>query len=186
MANSRIRITGGTQRGMPLAEPRGLRLRPTTGKVREAIFNVLGDSVQGVRVLDCYAGTGALGIEALSRGAGEAVFIDAAPASGKAIVDSLSRMGLAEQGSVLRGRLPLALGSVTGRFTIVFMDPPYDEETAEETLVGLRDVMEAEGMVVYEHGSRYNPPKYPAGLELQDRRVYGDSAVAYYRAKEEA
>lgn len=177
---------GGEQRGMPLVEPRGLRLRPTTGRVREAIFNVLGGQVAGARVLDCYAGTGALGIEALSQGAAEAVFVDSSGAATKAIVESLSRMGLKERGTVLRGRLPGALESVTGPFDVVFLDPPYDDETADETLVRLGALVAPGGTVVYEHGSRYNPPEYPEGLELRDRRTYGDSAVAIYRAKEEA
>jgi 16S rRNA (guanine966-N2)-methyltransferase len=159
-------------------------LRPATGLVREAVFNILGDTVAGTRVLDLYAGTGAYGVEALSRGAEHATFIEAHPAACKAILDSLSRTGFQAHGLVLRGRLPSALNSATGPFDIVFMDPPYDDADAPELLASLRPLLTAGAQVVYEHGSRYNPPEQPAGLTLDERRVYGDSAIALYSALE--
>jgi 16S rRNA (guanine966-N2)-methyltransferase len=181
---SRLRVAGGTARGIPLAEPRGHRLRPTTGLVREAIFNILGDLVQGTRVLDCYAGTGALGIEALSRGAREAVFVEAHPAACRAILDSLARTGFSNAARVLRGRMPGALASIDGSFDLVLLDPPYDDTTAQDTLDQLASRLEEGATVVYEHRSRYNPPEYPAGLRLHERRVYGDTAIAIYHAQE--
>lgn len=177
-------MTGGSARGVPLAEPRGHRLRPTAGLVREAMFNILGSEVEGSQVLDLFAGTGALGIEALSRGATHATFVDSASAACRAIIDSLSRTGFAEAGTVLRGALPGALSSVIGEFDVVFLDPPYDDRSAPELLVSLVPQLAAEGLVVYEHSSRYNPPEHPSGLKLVDRRVYGDSAVAFYRHEE--
>jgi len=153
--------------------------------VREAIFNILGDHVTGATVLDLFAGTGALGIEALSRGAGRAVFVDAEAASCQAILQSLARAGFSDRAVVLRGRLPGALASLEGPFSLVLMDPPYDSEAAEPTLMALAGHLEQAGLVVYEHGSRYNPPERPAGLRLLDRRVYGDSAVALYAHQEE-
>lgn len=185
MAAGRIRITGGTARGVPLAEPRGHRLRPTAGLVREAMFNILATEVEDSRVLDLFAGTGALGIEALSRGAAHATFVDSAPGACRAILDSLARTGFSTQATVLRGTLPGALASVAGEFTIVFMDPPYDDQAAPELLVELAATLSAGGVVVYEHGSRYNPPEHPSGLKLVDRRVYGDSAIAFYRHEED-
>jgi len=184
LAGGRLRVTGGSARGTPLAEPRGVRLRPTSGLVREAVFNILGDIVEGARVLDLYAGTGALGIEALSRGAAEATFIEAEPASCQAIVQSLARTGFGERGTVLRGKLPGALASVPGPFELVLMDPPYHEETAPETLNLLAERLAPAGIVVYEHGSKYNPPERPKGLVQSERRVYGDSAVALYVLQE--
>lgn len=184
MAKSRLHVTGGSARGIPLAEPRGVRLRPTSGLVREALFNILGDQVQGARVLDLYAGTGALAIEALSRGAAHAVLIEGESSAVQAILQSLARTGFSEAATVLRGRLPGALRSVHERFDLVFMDPPYGDETAEETLSQAADYVEAGGTVVYEHGSRYNPPERPGTLWLRDRRVYGDSALALYAKQE--
>ncbi len=184
MAAGRLRITGGTARGLPLTELRRLRLRPTAAIVREALFNILGDSVNGATVLDIFAGTGALGIEALSRGAAAVVFIDAEPEACQAILQSLARAGFSGRGRVIRGRLPAALSSIEGPFDLVLMDPPYDSDAAEPTLALLSPLLAARGLVVYEHGSRYNPPGRPAGLGLQDRRVYGDSALALYTHKE--
>jgi len=184
VAPSKLRIAGGSARGLPLTEPRGLRLRPTSGLVREAVFNILGEQVTGASVLDLFAGTGALGIEALSRGASRAVFIDAAQASCQAILQSLARAGFSDAAVVLRGRLPVALRTVAGRFDVVTMDPPYDSDAAEPTLIELHEFVQPQGVVVYEHGSRYNPPERPAGLRLLERRVYGDSAIALYAHQE--
>ena len=184
MAARGVRIAGGTARGLPLAEPRGVRLRPTSGLVREAIFNILGARTEDARVLDLYAGTGALGIEALSRGARHATFVEAESACVSAISQSLSRAGFSEIGTVLRGRLPSALKTITGQFDLIFLDPPYNEPDVDTVLIGLAALLAPDGVVVYEHGSRYNPPERPAGLRLSERRVYGDSAVAFFVAQE--
>lgn len=184
MVAGRIRITGGVARGTPLVEPRGLRLRPTSGLVREAVFNILGDLVQEAEVLDLYAGTGALGIEALSRGASHATFVEAEPAACEAILQSLARTGMSSRGTVMRGRLPAALHSIRTQFDIIFMDPPYQLATATDTLVSVHTLLKPGGILVYEHASRYNPPERPAGLTMQERRVYGDSAIALYAHEE--
>lgn len=176
-----VRIAGGTAKGMPLVEPRGVRLRPTSGLVREAVFNILGDRIDAARVLDLYAGTGALGIEALSRGASHATFVEGEAGCVQAILQSLSRAGFAATGTVIRGRLPAAIAKLeSGAFDIIFLDPPYNDESAEATLMALPRLLAPGGLVVYEHGSRYNPPERPAGLLMSERRVYGDSAVAMY------
>lgn len=186
MATGRgVRIAGGTARGVPLVEPRGVRLRPTSGLVREAIFNIIAGRIDGARVLDLYAGTGALGIESLSRGASRATFVEGEAACVEAILQSLSRTGFAVQGSVLRGRLPAVLARLeAGEYDIIFLDPPYQDEGAEDTLMGVPRLLAEGGIVVYEHRSRYNPPERVAGLQMGDRRVYGDSAVAIYAAME--
>jgi len=184
MASRGVRIAGGSARGIPLTEPRGVRLRPTSGLVREAIFNVLGDTVVSARVLDLYAGTGALGIEALSRGAAHATFVEGEPGAVTAILQSLARTGFKDSATVVRGRLPGALGTLSGEFDIIFMDPPYNDPAAEDTLMRVESLLAPGGTVVYEHGSRYNPPQRPSKLDLKERRVYGDSAVAFYCRQE--
>jgi 16S rRNA (guanine(966)-N(2))-methyltransferase RsmD len=184
MPAARIRITGGSARGIPLAEPRGVRLRPTTGIVREALFNILAESVEGATVLDLFAGTGALGIETLSRGAERAVFVETEAASCQAILQSLARTGFSDRGTVVRGKLPGALTSLEGQFTLIFLDPPYDEAGIDALLMALAPLAAPGATIVYEHGSRYNPPERPAGLRLVDRRAYGDSALALYVPEE--
>ncbi len=188
MPQTRIRVTGGALRGFQLAEAGGARLRPTSARVREAIFNVLAARVEleGSAALDLFAGTGALGVEALSRGAASAVFVESHRPAAHAIVQSLARAGLSERGSVVRGRLPAAVASLEGPFTLVFLDPPYDSDQALPTLSAAAPLLAAGGLVVYEHRSRYNPPERPLGLTLADRRVYGDTAVAFFTALEGA
>ena len=173
MAASRLRITGGEARGTPLVEPRGMRLRPTSGLVREALFNILGDRVIDARVLDLYAGTGALGIEALSRGAAACTFVESDPAAVRAILESLGRAGFSAAGTVLRGRLPAALGTLEGPYDVALMDPPYAADGIPDVLLRLTPLLAPGGLIVYEHASRYNPPEPAAGLRLTDRRVYG-------------
>lgn len=184
MANSKHRITGGQNRGLPLVEPRGLRLRPTSGLVREAIFNIVGPRIEGSRVLDLYAGTGALGIESLSRGAEAAVFVDAEASSCQAILQSLARASYTTAATVIRGRLPASVKDLTGEFDVIFIDPPYQSDFGAETLACIASHLAPDGLVVYEHASRYNPAERPAGLALVERRVYGDSAIALYAHEE--
>ena len=184
MPRTRVRVTGGSLRGFQLAEPGGDRLRPTSARVREAIFNVLAARIEDAAVLDLFAGTGALGIEALSRGAARAVFVENHRSSARSIVQSLARAGMSERGSVVRGALPGALDAAEGPFDLIFLDPPYDSEQASPTLSAAAPLLAAGGLVVYEHRSRYNPPERPLGLTLSDRRVYGDTAVAFFVALE--
>ena len=181
---SKLRITGGSARGIPLTEPSRVRLRPTSGLVREALFNILGEEVADALVLDLFAGTGAVGIEALSRGAASATFVDAEQACCQAIVRSLARTNLAASGKVIRGRLPGALRSLTGPFDIIYIDPPYGAPEADETLVLAAELAGPLGVVVYEHASRYNPPDRLAGHLMADRRDYGDSSLSFYRRVE--
>lgn len=169
---------------MPLAQPRGVRLRPTSGLLREAIFNIIRDRIEGASILDLFAGTGALGIEALSLGARHATFVEAEPRCCQAILSSIARGGFQEKATVLRGRLPGALISLKGPFDVVFIDPPYSDAAAEPTLDAVAPQVVRGGIVVYEHASRYNPPERLPGLVLEERRVYGDSAIALYTLEE--
>lgn len=184
MASKGVRISGGSARGVPLTEPRGVRLRPTSGLVREAIFNILGDQISDADVLDLFAGTGALGIEALSRGAKHATFYEAEAGAVTAILASLARTGLSDRTKVVRGRLPAALTNLHGTFDLIFLDPPYGDEAAEPTLMSVDRLLAEGGVVVYEHASRYNPPERPARLRQTERRVYGDTAIALYTLQE--
>ena len=183
---ARVRVTGGELRGFQLAEPGGARLRPTSALVREAVFNALGGRVAGAAALDLFAGTGALGIEALSRGAARAVFVEQHRGAARGIARSLARAGLAERGTVVRGALPGALTALEGPFDLIFLDPPWDSERGAPTLAGCAPLLAAGGLIVHEHRSRYNPPERPPGLAVADRRAYGDTAVAFLEPLEGA
>ncbi len=201
-AQEPVRITGGELRGRPLVAPRGLGTRPTADKVRGAIFNVLaarGAPLAGAAVLDLFAGTGSLGIEALSRGAARAVFVEAAAAPLAALERNLARLGLAGREShgparaaVLRGdalRVVERLAAEGARFDLVFLDPPYAGGLAAATVEQLAalGLVAPGGLVVAEHGTA-DPlaDRVPGGrpepwaLVQVDRRRYGRTVVTLY------
>jgi 16S rRNA (guanine966-N2)-methyltransferase len=180
------RITGGEFAGRVVRisgqTPDGFR--PTAGRVREAVFNILGNRVTGARFLDLYAGSGLAGFEAMSRGADSVTFVEAASRLVAAIQSTADTLGASAQSTVCSGRLPGALADVTGPFDVIYLDPPYALGGVESTLAALAPLLAASATVVYEHSSRYNPPQRPPGLALEQRRVYGDSAIAFYRSSE--
>jgi 16S rRNA (guanine966-N2)-methyltransferase len=179
-----MRIIAGALKGRVLAPVQG-RTRPTAARVREAIFNILGPVVLQAQVLDLFAGTGALGIEALSRGAQRAVFVEDQPEVLKGLRRSLTTLGLLERSLVLP--LPVAaavkkLATGDERFGLVFLDPPYGGGVAQATLAALAEMglLLPEARVVAEHSRRESLPEAVGGLERQTLRRYGDTQVAIY------
>jgi 16S rRNA (guanine966-N2)-methyltransferase len=180
-----MRIIAGKWGGRRLEAPEGRETRPTSDRVREALFSALGQ-VGGLRVLDLFAGTGALGLEALSRGASSAVFVE----QGRPALRSLQAnvRALAAQGEVEVLGVPVkkALRSLpTGApFCLVFADPPYaalgEAIEALEVLARLPDALSPEALAVLEHASRDPSPRLD-GWELQASRAYGDSALSRYQ-----
>ena len=178
-----MRIIAGTARGRTLAGPRGAATRPTSDKVRGAIFSML--EARGAtfsRVLDLYAGTGALGIEALSRGAEFAEFVERDRAACAVIAENLRRTGLSESARVHCAALPAALARVRGPFGLIFCDPPYGDLAVDEMLARLRPGHElgVDSTIVYEHSRRTMPPDRCAGLPRQVTRRHGDTSVSLY------
>ena len=179
-----MRIIAGALKGRVLAPVKG-RTRPTAAKVREAIFDILGSAVLEVMVLDLFAGTGALGMEALSRGAAQAVFVEEQPAALKVLRRNLETLGLQDLSLVLP--LPVAtalkkLAAQGARFSLVFLDPPYGDGAAP-TLAALAasGLLSPQARVVAEHGRRETLPEASLGLARQTLRRYGDTQVAIYR-----
>jgi 16S rRNA (guanine966-N2)-methyltransferase len=180
-----MRLTGGLDRGRRLIAPRGARTRPTAAKVREAIFNILGPPPEG-SVLDLYAGTGALGLEALSRGAVSAVFVEREHGALAALRRNLRELGVEDRSSVVAADVCTALRRLaTGhaRFSWVFLDPPYVKET-EGVLAELSgtDLLTPCAVVVVEHDRRHRPPASVGALFLTDRREYGETELSFYRS----
>ena len=183
-----MRLTGGLERGRRLKAPRGGTTRPTAAKVREAIFNILGPPPEGA-VLDLFAGTGSLGIEALSRGAERAVFVERDRHALTALRSNLRELGLEGRGTVIgadvRTGLRRLAASVAGpdRFAWVFMDPPYAEQT-EAILSELcqSDLLAKCAVVLVEHDKRHRPPTSVGALFLTSRRDYGDTELSFYRS----
>jgi 16S rRNA (guanine(966)-N(2))-methyltransferase RsmD len=182
-----MRLTGGLDRGRRLIAPRGARTRPTAAKVREALFNILGPPAGPV--LDLYAGTGALGLEALSRGAPQAVFVERDTAALSALRRNLRETRAEDRGAVIGADVRVALRRLAsqrdqyGPFSWVFLDPPYVRETEGllGELCGL-DVLSACAVVVVEHDRRHRPAERAGCLFLTDRRQYGDTELSFYRS----
>lgn len=181
-----MRIIAGSLKGRRLAPVKG-RIRPTAAKVREAVFSILGEAVLEARVLDLFAGTGALGIEALSRGAREAVFVEDHPAALRVLRRNLEDLGLAAQSLVLPLPVAGALKKLAARgelFGLVFMDPPYGGEVAAATLTGLAAsaILLPAAWVVTEHSRRETLPESCGKLRRRQLKRYGDTQVAFYLA----
>jgi 16S rRNA (guanine966-N2)-methyltransferase len=175
------RIIAGTARGRRLAAPRGMRTRPTSEKVRGAVFNLLGQFFEGGDVLDLYAGTGALALEALSRGCDRAVCVEADRVAAETIARNAAALGFGDRLEVLRGRVPEALARLPrGRFALAFADPPY-AEGPDAALAALEPLLASGGRAVAEHDARRPPPDRSGGLVLVDRRAYGGTGISIYR-----
>jgi 16S rRNA (guanine966-N2)-methyltransferase len=179
-----MRLTGGLNGGRRLIAPRGQQTRPTAAKVREAIFNILGPPPEG-NVLDLYAGTGALGLEALSRGAALAVFVEREHAPLTALRRNIKELGLEARATVVGADVRTGLrrlAAAGARFSWVFLDPPYVKET-EGVLAELSgsDLLTPCAVVVLEHDRRNRPPESVGNLFLTDRRQYGDTELSFFR-----
>jgi len=179
-----MRIIAGTLGGRVLAPVKGCT-RPTAAKVREAVFSILGEAVAGARVLDLFAGTGALGIEALSRGATAAVFVEDHPAALKVLHRNLEGLDLGGRAVVLPVPVLTALKKLSRqgeRFHLVFLDPPYGAGMAGQVLTALTagKILTPGARVVAEHSSREALPEVVGGLKRQELRRYGDTQVAIY------
>jgi 16S rRNA (guanine(966)-N(2))-methyltransferase RsmD len=174
------RIIAGSARGRRLAVPRGSATRPTSDKVRGAVFNVLGQFFDGGDVLDVYAGTGALALEALSRGSARAVCVEADRGAAEVLRRNAEACGLGDRVEIVRARVPEALVRLgRARFALAFVDPPY-AEGPEVALAALAELVAPGGRVVAEHDARRPPGDRFGTLALHDRRVYGSTGISIY------
>jgi 16S rRNA (guanine966-N2)-methyltransferase len=177
------RIAGGVLRGRRLRVARSKGLRPTSERVRAALFSILGaGAVEGARVLDLFAGTGALGMEALSRGAARADFVEVHGGSCREIRRSLEEFGLGETGRVHRGAVPRALDGLEGGYDLIFADPPYDLEDWRGLMERIGDgkLMSDAGLVAVEHSSRRPLERAYGRLVRREHRTYGDTALSIF------
>lgn len=176
-----MRIIAGKHRGRLLAEFRGKDIRPTSDRVKESVFQILSPRLYGARVLDLFCGSGALGLESLSRGAAEVVFNDSSAESLKLLEKNLRALG--ESGKISRQDYRACLKSVGGQFDLIFVDPPYAAECAAEilVLVAERDLLRGNGLVVYESEREEFAPE---GWERADFRGYGRTKVAFFQRRE--
>jgi 16S rRNA (guanine966-N2)-methyltransferase len=177
-----VRIVGGKLGGRVLRAPRGAATRPTSEKVREAVFAIIGP-VEGDRVLDLFAGSGALGIEALSRGAAHATFVDAGKPALLAIRDNLRELGLESRATVIPGDAvaTAARHAPATPWRLVFVDPPYRSDLATRAVLALPcERLAADAVIVIEHDRRGAPPEALGSLIRTDERRYGDTLISFY------
>jgi 16S rRNA (guanine966-N2)-methyltransferase len=177
----RVRVVAGAYGGRVLRAPRGAATRPTSEKVREAVFAILPD-VADATVLDLFAGSGAVGIEALSRGAAHATFVDAARAARAVIDANLAALDLVARATVVGGDAVAFAAAATGPFDAVFVDPPYASDLASRAVAALPASALAPGaVVVIEHDRRHEPAEALGAVRRIDHRRYGDTLVSFYR-----
>ena len=180
-----MRIIAGVAGGRRLISPRGLHTRPATGRLREALFSSLGALVEGARVVDLYAGTGSFGLEALSRGAASATFVERDPAALRALRANVERVGLG--GEVVPAPVDDALRADFGRYDIAFVDPPYAlESSALAAVLALLEPLLDHGAIVIVHRRRDQGVEAAGGtLLLTGSRRYGDAEVWWYTKEEQ-
>lgn len=180
-----MRVTGGTGRGRRLKAPPGLRVRPTSDKVKQALFNILGEKVAGAAFLDLFAGAGGIGIEALSRGAGRVVFVDDSRRSLDVIRENIGQTGFGDRAEVVASRAEAYLKRTTERFDILFLDPPYAEELRPLLeLISGAGILRTDAIVLAEHFRKQPSPEKAGALALYREAKYGDTVLAFYQAQE--
>ena len=180
-----MRVITGSARGRKLQTPAGLDTRPTTDKVKEAICSALQFDFPGAAVLDLFAGSGQMGIEALSRGASHAVFIDSDQRAVTCVRQNLKDCRLSDQSEVIHGDAAGYLQRCTRRFDIAFLDPPYRHEILQQILPALAEKMSGNGIIVCEHEPECNLPETILHFDLQKQKKYGKITVSIYRAQQE-
>lgn len=180
-----MRVITGKSKGSKLIAPKGLHTRPTSDRVKEAIFNILGDISNKSQVLDLYAGSGNIGIEFLSRGANTCYFIDNDIDSINSIKDNLKRTRLIEQALIYRNTVEQALDMLSSRgivFDFVFLDPPYEKKIIVPILEKISNskILSDKGIIIVEHESKLFLPEYINKLIKKDFRKYGGTTISFY------
>ena len=180
-----MRVITGTARGRRLKELQGMDTRPTTDRVKEAIYSIIQFEVEGRKVLDLFAGTGQMGIEALSRGAAHCTFVDVRKDAVQLVKDNLVHTELADRATVVQSDYLAYLSQSKGTFDVVILDPPYESEMLKKALQMITriDNISENGIIICEKGSDSAWPEVPAPYELQKEYRYGKIQVALYRRR---
>jgi 16S rRNA (guanine966-N2)-methyltransferase len=183
-----LRVISGKWKGKRLSSVKGLNLRPTSDRVKEAIFDILQDHIAGQQVLDLFAGTGALGIEALSRGAKRAVFVEESPRSLMALRKNIEGCQAKDQAQVLPREVTHGIKILEAQgesFQLIFLDPPYQKGLANKALKVLAgsSIVSPDTLIIVEHSSNEELLSIPR-LQRVDARKYGNTLVSFWRREE--
>ena len=175
-----MRIIAGELKGRRLKTPDWAGLRPTSDRLRETLFNILAPRIAGARVLDGYAGTGAVGIEALSRGAAHVTFVEQDRRAVQLIEANLRALGVTNRYAIIRAGFAGTVRELSGPFQIVILDPPYGADELRAALDAAAPVVTEETLLVVEHATRDSAPEATATLARTREVKQGDSALAFY------
>ena len=180
-----MRIIAGTLKGRRLDAPTWEGLRPTSDKLRETLFNILAPRIQGARVLDGFAGTGAVGIEALSRGAAHVTFVERDPRAVALIEANLERCGVTDRYAIIRARFAgTERPTGSGSFDVIFLDPPYGAAELLSAIDTAEPLVEADTLLIVEHARRDAAPESRGLLNRARLLTSGDSALAFYSQRQ--
>lgn len=182
-----MRIIGGISKGRRLSSPKGSSIRPTSDRVKETIFNILGKEIEGKVVLDLFAGTGNLGIEALSRGALKTTFVEKAKEALRIIQKNLLQCGFTVRSEIIPKDVNRTITLLANRgesFDFIFMDPPYEKGWVEKIINKLRDypIYHRDTILVIEHSRREPLPKDLSGWKIIRQRMIGDTVLSFLKA----
>ena len=174
------KITGGSLGSRKLRSPKGPNVRPTPGRVKESLFSILMHRLEGARVLDLFAGTGAIGFEAASRGAGRVVSVEASRDIASAIEEAAKDLGVDDVVEVFQAPVERALYRLEGPFDIVYLDPPYADPVPLQLFALMRErgLLAPDALIVYEHAAKRILPEIPGYRSVREE-VYGDVALAF-------
>ncbi len=181
-----MRVIAGQFKGRKLANLKGRKIRPTSDRIREAVFSILSQKIDNSMVLDLFAGTGALGIESLSRGAAKSVFVDKSKEAMKIINKNIELLKIKDKAEVfLHDACAISNLKIVfdQKFDLIFMDPPYDKGFIVKAFenAGLLSMMKSNSIIIAEHSIRDNNIEKVAGLDLFDRRTYGETLISFFR-----
>jgi len=181
-----MRVISGKAKGRRLVAPKGGAIRPTADRIKESLFNILPRDFSGMKILELFAGTGNVSIEALSRGAESALLVDASERSARIIRENLRRLELTDRAQmwVMPVRRALnAVGRQGQKFDVIFLDPPYDQKLVGRSLelIASVDPVYSTGLVVAEHSVRETLKTSYGSLSLNDQRRYGDTLLSFFR-----
>ena len=180
-----MRVITGTARGRRLKTPADNRVRPTTDKVKEAVFSILQFSLYGRVFLDLFAGTGQMGIEALSRGAERSLFVDSSKASLALVEENVQLTGFSDRAAIIRADYRSYLAGLRQTVDVAFLDPPYQKDILPQALELLIPHMAPDGCIVCEHAPEDALPEAVGNFYLQKKRTYGRIIISVYTPQEE-
>ena len=175
-----MRVIAGEFRGRRLKTPDWPGLRPTSDRLRETLFNILAPRIAGAAVLDGYAGTGAVGIEALSRGAAHVTFVEQDRRASALIEANLQALGVTDRYAIIRAGFAGAARQLSGGFHVIFVDPPYGAAHLGEAVAAAAPFVTGDTLLIVEHAARDMAPETVAGLVRTRQLTQGDSALAFY------